>query len=68
MDDLIDPVTVTGILVRLADEYWWRRVLRKVYVRRFEHGAIRLGLVQSRRGKYVSDETLRRRQKRDRSN
>jgi len=37
-------------------------------VRRFEHGAIRLGLVHSRKGKYVSDETLQRRQKRDRSN
>ena len=68
MDDLNEPVTVTGVLARLADECWWRRALRKVYVRRFEHGAIRLGLVHSRKGKYVSDETLQRRQKRDRSN
>jgi hypothetical protein len=62
------PVTVTGILARLADEYWWRRALRTVYGRKFEHGAIRLGLVHSRKGKYVSDETLTRRQKQDRRN
>ena len=68
MDDLNEPLTVTGILARLADEYWWRRALRKVYGRKFEHGAIRLGLVHSRKGKYVSDETLTRRQKRDRRN
>jgi hypothetical protein len=42
---------------------WWRRALRKVHVRKFEQGAIRLGLVHSRKGKYVSDETLERRRK-----
>ena len=68
MDDLNEPVIVTGVLARLADEYWWRRALRKVYGRKFEHGAISLGLVHSRKGKYVSDETLKRRQKRDRRN
>lgn len=68
-DGLIDsPVTVTAILARLADEYWWRRALRKVHIRQFEHGAIRLGLVHSRKGKYVSDETLQRRQKQNRRN
>src|SRR3569623_266338 len=46
----------------------WRRALRKVHVRKFEHGAIRLGLVHSRKGKYVSDETLNRRRKRIRRN
>lgn len=61
-------VSDTGILARLADEYWWRRALRKVYGRKFEHGAIRLGLVHSREGKYVSDETLKRRQKQNRRN
>jgi hypothetical protein len=61
-------VTPTGILARLADEYWWRRALRKVHVRQFEHAAIQLGLVHKRRGKYVSDETLRRRQKQNRRN
>ncbi|SEK88723.1 replication endonuclease [Nitrosovibrio tenuis] len=61
-------ITHTGILARLADEHWWRRALRKVQVRKFEHGAIRLGLVHSRKGKYVSDETLRRRQKQIRRN
>jgi hypothetical protein len=42
--------------------------LRKNHVRQFEHGAIRLGLVHSRKGKYVSDETLRKRQKQNRRN
>jgi hypothetical protein len=40
--------------------------LRTVHVRQFEYGAIPLGLVHSRKGKYVSDETLRRRQKQSR--
>ncbi len=37
-------------------------------MRKFEHGAIRLGLVHNRKGKYVSDETLNRRRKRVRRN
>ena len=61
-------ITYTGILARLADEYWWRKALRKIHVRKFEHGVIRLGLVHSRKGKYVSDETLKRRRKRVRRN
>ncbi|SEK98513.1 replication endonuclease [Nitrosovibrio tenuis] len=61
-------ITATGILARLADEYWWRRALRKVHVRKFEHAAVRLGLVHRRKGKYVSDETLNRRRKRIRRN
>lgn len=68
MDELNQPLTVTGVLARLADESWWRKALRTVYGRKFKHGAIRLGLVHSRKGKYVSDETLTRRQKRDRRN
>ncbi|ARO88283.1 replication endonuclease [Nitrosospira lacus] len=68
INDLNEPLTVTGVPARLADEYWWRRALRKVYCRKFEHGAIRLGLVHSRKGKYVSHETLKRRQKLDRRN
>ncbi|WP_004175922.1 phage replication protein [Nitrosospira lacus] len=48
-----------GILTRLADEYWWRQVLRTVHVPHFEHSAIRFGLVHRRKGKYVSDETLK---------
>ncbi|SEL00037.1 replication endonuclease [Nitrosovibrio tenuis] len=61
-------ITPTGILARLADEYWWRRALRKVHIRKFEHAAIRLGLVHRRKGKYVSDETLNRRRRRVRRN
>ncbi|ARO86657.1 hypothetical protein EBAPG3_002060 [Nitrosospira lacus] len=45
MSTLTDPVTVTGIMARLVDEYWWRRALRKVCGRKFEHGAIRLGVI-----------------------
>ena len=64
----VDPVMVSGILARLADEYWWRRALRKVHARCFEQEAIALGLVHNRKGNYVSDETLRRNQKRNRRN
>jgi len=61
-------VTDTGILARLADEYWWRRALRTIHVQQLEHAAIQLGLVHSRKGKYVSEETLRKRQKQNRRN
>lgn len=37
--------------------------MRKVHVRHFEHSAIYLRLFHSRKGKYVSDETLKRWQK-----
>jgi hypothetical protein len=63
-----NPARVTGILRRLRDEYWWRRELRKTHIRRFEHGAIHVGLVHDLQGKYVSDETFHRRQKQNRRN
>jgi hypothetical protein len=53
-------VSVTGVLNRLCDEYWWRRALRNVHIRNVESYAIQLGLVRKTRGKYVSDETLQR--------
>ncbi len=61
-------ITHAGILARLADEYWWRQALRTVHMRHFEHSAICLGLVHSRKGKYVSDETMKRRRKQIRRN
>lgn len=53
-------VSVTGVLNRLCDEFWWRRALRNVHIRNVESHAIRLGLVRNGKGKYVSDETLHR--------
>lgn len=59
---------VRRILARFADETWWRRALRKVHIRRFEHEAIRSGLVHRRKGHYVSDKTLRKNQQQNRRN
>ncbi len=53
-------VSVTGIISRLTDDKWWRRVLRKAHSRIVEKEAIRLGLVHRRAGLYVSEETLKR--------
>lgn len=36
LDELNDPVTVTGVLARRAGESWWRRALCKVYGRKFD--------------------------------
>lgn len=47
--------------MRCNDPAWWRRSLRRVHGRAFEHAAIRLGFVSIRAGAYVSDETVRRR-------
>lgn len=56
-----ETVTLQGICYRLIDELWWLRALRKAHAKHTEKHAIRLGHVHKRAGKYVSDETLKRR-------
>ncbi|WP_228892535.1 replication endonuclease [Pseudoduganella aquatica] len=49
-------------MLRCVDPAWWRRNLRRVHGRTFEHAAIRLGFVSIRAGAYASNETVQRRQ------
>lgn len=49
------------VVLRCMDPAWWRRNLRKVCGRHFEHAAMRLGFVSSRVGAYASNETVKRR-------
>lgn len=66
---LDDPdITVKGIYARLTDENWWLRRLRKTHAKKLEHQAIRSGLVNRRKGAYVSDETLQRRKEQKKRN
>jgi hypothetical protein len=48
-------------MLRCTDSAWWRRNLRRVHGRLFEHAAIRLGFVSIRAGAYASNETVQRR-------
>jgi hypothetical protein len=48
-------------MLRCLDAAWWRRNLRRVHGRTFEHAAIRLGFVSVRAGAYASNETVQRR-------
>lgn len=50
-------VTVGGFIARAGDHAWWRRMLRKELLRRFEHTSIQLGLTYVRADPYVSSET-----------
>jgi len=61
-------ITTVGLYTRLTDEYWWLRALRKTHARKLEQQAIRLGLVHKYAGKYVSDESLRRRREQKKRN
>lgn len=45
---------------RCVDPAWWRRNLRTVHGRAFEHAAVRLGFVSLRAGAYASNETVAR--------
>lgn len=47
-------------MLRCVDPAWWRRGLRRVHGRAFEHAAIRLGFVSVRAGAYASNETVQR--------
>lgn len=66
LDDL--DITAKGIYARLTDENWWLRRLRKTHAKKLEHQAIRSGLVNRRKGAYVSDETLQRRKEQKKRN
>lgn len=55
-------------IYRCTDPAWWRRNLRRVHGRAFEHAAIRLGFVSVRAGAYCSDETVKRRLAQNRRN
>lgn len=54
-------ISLKGVLSRLKDPIFWRRVLRRVHATMLESAAIGLGLVRKGRGCYVSDESLKRR-------
>lgn len=61
-------VTQQGQRIRLLNEHWWRRNLRRVTARNVEAAAINIGLVSRVAGLYVSDESvLRRRQQKQRN-
>ncbi|MTV36270.1 replication endonuclease [Duganella radicis] len=47
-------------MLRCVDPAWWRRGLRRVHGRAFEHAAMRLGFVSIRNGAYASNETVAR--------
>ncbi len=49
------------IVARMTSEKWWRKRLRKHFVK-IEHAAIKAGFVHNKAGRYVSDETAKRRQ------
>lgn len=51
-----------GALMRMCDEKWWRRVLRKTHGQKVESWAIKMGFVRKQAGIYASDEALARRQ------
>lgn len=55
-------------VLRCVDAAWWRRNLRRVHGRAFEHAAIRLGFVSVRAGAYASNETVARRIAQNRRN
>ncbi|WP_229418788.1 replication endonuclease [Pseudoduganella flava] len=60
----ISPPQITDdrqFMLRCLDAAWWRRNLRRVHGRTFEHAAIRLGFVSIRAGAYASNETVQRR-------
>lgn len=61
-------ISIEGVLNRLCDELWWRRMLRNVTSRNVEKYSIDLGLVHRNAGVYVSDESMQRRQQQKRRN
>lgn len=64
----IPDVDDRELILRACDAAFWRRNLRKFHGRRFEHAAIRLGLVSVRTGAYCSNETVARYIARSRKN
>lgn len=54
-------VTQTGASMRLLNEHWWRRNIRKTAARNVEAAAINVGMVSRVAGLYASDEAVKRR-------
>lgn len=61
-------LSVIGVINRLCNEYWWRRMLRNITSRNVEQHAIGLGLVHRKAGIYISDESNKRKQQQKRRN
>ena len=61
-------LTINGMLNRLCDELWWRRLFNTLTMRNVEQYAIDLGLVHSDAGIYISDESMQRREQQIRRN
>ncbi|HQS44209.1 MAG: hypothetical protein B7Y16_06285, partial [Methylotenera sp. 24-45-7] len=59
-------ISIKGVLNRLCDELWWRRMLRNVTSRNVEQYSIDLGLVHRRAGIYISEESMQRRRQQKR--
>ena len=53
---------IAAAIKRTSDDAWWRRKLRRLVARVVEAGAIRLGLVNVAKGRYISQNGLVRRQ------
>ncbi|CAI4154128.1 hypothetical protein ALT1644_190047 [Alteromonas macleodii] len=53
-----NSVTLTGVLRRMQNEYWWLRQLRKIISCKRQTVFIHLGQLNSRKGKYCSDYTV----------
>ena len=49
-----------GVLNRLCDENWWRRIFRGITAQEVEKYSISLGLVHRKKGIYISDESMKR--------
>lgn len=63
----LEPINVGGkydlygAVVRMIDERWWRRTIRRTHGRNCEALAIEWGLVRKQAGLYASDDALKRR-------
>ena len=61
-------LSIDGVLNRLCDDLWWRRILRNITIRNVEEYSIDLGLVHRNAGIYISDESMQRQQQQKRRN
>lgn len=52
--------TLDGVLNRLCDENWWRKIFREITAQEVEKYSISLGLVHRKKGIYISDESMQR--------
>ena len=63
----LEPINVGGkydfygAVIRMVDERWWRRTVRRTHGRKCEALAIEWGLVRKQAGLYASDDALKRR-------